>query len=132
MSDGPEEKLRVDKWLWFARFFRTRTLAATAVSAGHLRINRQPVRKPGHIVRVGDVLTFAQGSIVRVIRIDSLADKRGNATIAQTLYTDLDPPQPRAAREPEPMFAERESGTGRPTKKERRQTDLLKGDIMDG
>ena len=128
MSGEVTEKLRIDKWLWFARFFKTRTLASGMVAAGHMRINSQPVKKPGHTVKPGDVLTFPQGPHIRVIEIISLAERRGSATIAQELYRDLDPPQPRP-RKTDPETAAREKGSGRPTKKERRETDRLKNDL---
>ncbi|WGV17729.1 RNA-binding S4 domain-containing protein [Fuscovulum ytuae] len=82
--------MRVDKWLWQARFFKTRALAADLAESGHLRINGQPTRKPGAGVGAGDVLTFPQGTRIRVIRILALGERRGPATEAQTLYLDLD------------------------------------------
>ena len=85
--------LRVDKWLWQARFFKTRALAAELAESGHLRINGQPTRKPGHAVAAGDVLTFAQGNRIRVVRVTALGYRRGPAVEAQTLYDDLDAPK---------------------------------------
>lgn len=82
--------LRVDKWLWQARFFKTRALAADLAESGHLRINGQPTRKPGAGVGEGDVLTFPQGSRIRVIKILALGVRRGPAPEAQMLYLDLD------------------------------------------
>lgn len=82
--------LRVDKWLWQARFFKTRALAAELAESGHLRINGQPTRKPGAAVGEGDVLTFPQGARIRLIRIQALGLRRGPAPEAQTLYLDLD------------------------------------------
>lgn len=82
--------MRIDKWLWQARFFKTRTLAASVVEAGHLRLNGMHVAKPAHAVAVGDTLTFAQGSRIRVIRVTCLSLRRGPATEAQALYCDLD------------------------------------------
>lgn len=120
-------KQRLDKWLWHARFFKTRTVAAEVVAAGHCRVNRQPVRKPAQAVAAGDVLTFPQGPHIRVIEIVATAEKRGPAPEAQALYTDLSPPQPRPKQDRPPAFAERGDGAGRPTKKERRETDRLRG-----
>ncbi len=125
MSTEVVEKLRVDKWLWFSRFFKTRTIASAAVSGGHLRVNNQPVRKPGHMVKVGDVLIFPKADYIRVIEILSLAGKRSSASIAITLYSDLDPPQPKP-RSNKLEIATRDKGSGRPTKRERRETDKLK------
>lgn len=117
-------KLRLDKWLWHARFFKTRSLAAAQVAGGAVRINGTPTQKRASSVGPGDVLTFSQGDHVRVIRIEAIGHRRGPAPEAQTLYTDLSPPQPKSKdRQPEnPCF----EGKGRPTKRDRRQLDLSK------
>lgn len=81
--------LRLDKWLWQARFFKTRTLAATVASKGKVRINRMLVTKPHYKVRPGDVLTFAQGQDIRVVRVLALGERRGPAPEARTLYEDI-------------------------------------------
>ena len=125
MTGNGIEKLRVDKWLWYARFFKTRTIASAAVNGGHLRVNDQPIKKPGYMVKIGDVLTFPKGDYIRKIEIKYLAEKRGSASIAIELYDDLDPPQPKP-RKDIMQTAEREKGSGRPTKRERRETDKLK------
>lgn len=83
--------IRVDKWLWQARFFKSRSLAAEMVAAGRLRISGQPVGKPAKSVRAGDVLTFPQAGHVRVVRILALGTRRGPAAEAQSLYEDLAP-----------------------------------------
>ena len=85
-------KLRLDKWLFQARFFKSRGLAAAMITLGHLRINGQPCRKPGHGVAAGDVLTFPQGARIRVVRVMALGVRRGPPDLAQILYDDLDPP----------------------------------------
>ncbi len=127
------EKVRVDKWLWQARFFKTRGLAAGLAGSGRLRINSEHVAKPAQPVRPGDVLTFPQGDRIRVIRIEALGTRRGPAPEARALYTDLDEATagpgsgPRPDPGPSPP-AERETGTGRPTKKERREIDALRRD----
>ncbi len=87
---------RLDRWLWCARFLKTRALAARFAEQGKVRINRQPTGKPHARVRPGDVLTFGLGPAVRVIRVAALGDRRGPAGEARLLYEDLDPP----AREP--------------------------------
>lgn len=87
-----QPRLRLDKWLFHARFFKGRDLAAEVIEAGHLRLNGQHCLKPGHGVGPGDVLTFAQGGRIRVIRILALSERRGPATEAQALYADLDAP----------------------------------------
>ncbi len=95
MSDpAPGGGIRLDKWLWHARFFRTRSLAAAAVSAGGVRVNAQRVTRPGRSVVPGDVLTFVQGTRVRVVRMTAAGLRRGPAAEAAALYDDLDPPGP--------------------------------------
>ncbi|MEW9919487.1 RNA-binding S4 domain-containing protein [Marimonas sp. MJW-29] len=123
MSDV-SEKLRVDKWLWHARFFKTRTLAAGRAKADGVRINGTISHKPSSMVAVGDVLTFAQGDHIRVIQIDALGERRGPAPEAQALYTDLSPPKPKSEdrQTANPKF----DGKGRPTKKDRRSLDISK------
>ena len=85
-----EDRIRIDKWLWQARFFKTRSLAAAVVSSGHLRLNGAKMAKPGHDLRPGDVLTFPQASRIRVVRVLAPGDRRGPAAEAQLLYADLD------------------------------------------
>jgi ribosome-associated heat shock protein Hsp15 len=122
------ETLRLDKWLWHARFARTRSLAAKLVSEARFRINGNPTEKAHHAVRPGDVLTFPLGPHIRVIKILALGLRRGPAPEARTLYEDLDPPQPKPSVPQESPVAQREDGAGRPTKRERRQTDRLRSD----
>lgn len=126
-----DASLRIDKWLWQARFFKSRTLAAKFVNGGTLRLNGVKIAKAHHVIRVGDVLTFPLGPHIRLIKIEQLGTRRGPATEARTLYEDLDPPQPKP-KEDKPLTAaaaKREKGAGRPTKRERRETDKLRGGI---
>lgn len=83
--------MRADKWLWHARFFKTRGLAATMISAGRLRINGQRARRPSAMVRADDVLTFVQAGHVRIVRVQALSARRGPASEARDLYADLAP-----------------------------------------
>lgn len=85
-------KLRLDKWLWQARFFKSRGLAAEIIEAGSVRVNGTRVTRPGRDIGEGDTLTFPQGQRIRVVRITALGARRGPATEAQGLYVDLDPP----------------------------------------
>lgn len=110
MSDAG---LRLDKWLWHARFVKTRSLATRLCQDGRIRINRQVAAKPATLVRAGDVLTFPLNGHVRVIRIVSMSERRGPAPEARRLYEDLAVPEPKPA-------AERDVGQGRPTKADRR------------
>lgn len=125
MSDG----LRADKWLWFARMFKTRSLASGLCQSGQLRVNGVIVRKAHHLLKPGDVLTFPKAGYIRVIRVTALAQRRGPAPEAQALYEDLDPPAPeKRLDDARPLaVAERERGSGRPTKADRRATERLRG-----
>lgn len=114
MADQPKERL--DKWLWQARFFKTRSLASRIITAGKVRVDGTPVSKPARMVGPGDVLTFSQSNRVRVVKITALTTRRGPASEAQTLYDDMSPPpEPRDNTGPK-----REPG-GRPTKRDRRR-----------
>ena len=126
---------RVDKWLWYARFFKTRALAARVVTSGKVRVTSDGkatdrVTKPAQTVRPGDVLTFPQGPHIRVVKVLDAGTRRGPAPEAAGLYEDLAPPAPRAASAPdEPREAAdgaRDQGAGRPTKRERRAIDRFK------
>ena len=116
----------MDKWLWFARFFKSRTLAAEMVTLGRVRLNGERCTKASQNVRSGDVLTFAVGDHVRVVKVVAGGVRRGPAPEARMLYEDLTPaPTPQTI---EPKAPSRERGTGRPTKKDRRATDRLMRD----
>lgn len=88
MTEKPE-RLRLDKFLWQARFFKTRILAAEIVTARKVRVNGVKVDKPAHPVRVGDGLVFVQGREIRVVRVTALPNRRGPASEAQSMYVDL-------------------------------------------
>ena len=94
MSDEAEtaETLRVDKWLWHARFLKSRGLASKLVSNGMMRINGERYTKPGKTVRPDDVLTFTLQDRIRIVRIIALGERRGPAPEAQALYEDMSPP----------------------------------------
>jgi ribosome-associated heat shock protein Hsp15 len=111
-------KQRLDKWLWHARFFKTRTLAAKVVTGGHVRVNTSKTAKASHAIGPGDVLTFPQGRDIRVVRIVALGERRGPAPEAQTLYDDLSEVKDNVPAAP------RYEGQGRPTKRDRRKLDL--------
>ena len=127
-----ETSLRLDKWLWYARFFKTRALATKAIAGGRFRLDGEVMSKPHRVAQPGQVLTFMQGDRVRVIRIVVLGSRRGPATEAVTLYEDLSPEAPKrasGAKLSDPAFESRERGTGRPTKRDRRATQNLKSDL---
>jgi ribosome-associated heat shock protein Hsp15 len=118
------EVVRVDKWLWAARLFKTRTLAAAACHGGKVDVNHQAA-KPSRLLRAGDTVQVTVERGRRVVRVAALADRRGPATAARTLYDDLTPPAPPRIRAGRPAY--RAPGTGRPTKSERRAIDRLRG-----
>jgi ribosome-associated heat shock protein Hsp15 len=102
---------------------KTRTLATGLVSGGHVRLNNTRISRPSHSVRPGDVLTLGLRGRVVVLRIEAIGDRRGPAPEAAALYTDLSPPAPpRDLRPP----IQREPGTGRPTKRDRRRLEAWK------
>ena len=123
MSDG--QSVRLDKWLWAARVFKTRSLAADACDGGKVDVNVQSA-KPAKALRPGDLVrvTLPQGRR-RILKVAVLDDRRGSAAVARALYADLTPPEP-----PRPRWGAlpaRVPGAGRPTKRERRAIDRLRG-----
>ncbi len=121
-------KLRLDKWLWQARFFKSRSLAAVQCRTKKVRINGQHAKKASSSVSVGDVLTFPKAGDVRVVEIVALGGRRGPAPEAALLYKDLTPPKESASTDAEkPANPSRERDMGRPTKTDRRALDRLLG-----
>jgi ribosome-associated heat shock protein Hsp15 len=118
-------RLRIDKWLWFARVVKTRSAAAKLCEDGSVRLNGAKVDQAHKPVRPGDVLTVALPGRVKVLKVVSLAERRGPYSEAQHIYEDLSPEPPRF--DPPSPIIERDAGSGRPTKSERRETDRLKG-----
>ena len=115
---------RLDKWLWFARVAKTRTLASSFVTAGKVRVNRIKVEKPSASVKVGDVITIAAHSRVRVLRVLAAGERRGPAPEAALLFEDLTPrPQPNALNVGQPQVHH----GGRPAKKDRRDFEAARG-----
>lgn len=122
------ESIRIDKWLWAARFFKTRSLATQEVSKGHVQIAQRDV-KPSFEIRAGITLTVWQGQVKRTLLVKAISDKRGSAPVAQQLFEET--PESIQARlqlaeykrlHTEPALA---MSHGRPTKRDRR--DLQKG-----
>jgi ribosome-associated heat shock protein Hsp15 len=117
---------RVDKWLWFARFFKSRSLASRLCKGHKLRINRRIIDKSSATTKVGDILTFPQGNGIRTVRVLDPGVRRGPASEAQLLYEDLTPPPPvRDESDQKPAPTGRPRGAGRPTKSDRRALDRL-------
>jgi len=119
------DRQRIDKWLWHARVVRTRSAAAALVVGGLVRVNNERVKQPSHLVRPSDVITIALDRSVRILKVTGYAERRGSATVARGLFEDLTPlPEPQAK---DPSSGARDDGTGRPTKRERRDIDRLRG-----
>ncbi|MGO1637448.1 RNA-binding S4 domain-containing protein [Ancrocorticia populi] len=117
------DSVRIDVWLWSVRQCKTRSLATAECKAGHVRINGEPI-KPASPVKVGDEVRYRFEGFDRILRVTKLLKKRVGAPVAATCYEDLTPVRPRVAM---PPVLRREPGTGRPTKKERRELDRLLG-----
>ncbi len=134
LASGPPQ--RIDKWLWYARFFKTRSLSTKFVGSGAIRVSRTNqhqtedhsvrIDKPGTLIKPGDVLSFILHDHLKVIQVIDGGTRRGPAPEAQTLYEDLSPPPPEKNKNPKPSFAVRQSGSGRPSKKERRALNALR------
>ena len=120
--------IRLDKWLWYARFLKSRTLASHLCVDGRVRINRKRINKAHSPIKIGDILTFPQAKRIRVVRVVSLGVRRGPASEAATLYEDLEPPETQAHTQ---LIVEalglRDPGKGRHTKYDRRALERLKG-----
>jgi ribosome-associated heat shock protein Hsp15 len=116
--------LRVDKWLWAARVFKSRSLASDACAGGKVDVNDEAV-KPAKALRAGDMVRVTVGpGRRRTLKVVALSDRRGSATNARALYEDLTPPEPPRAPRAVPIL--RAPGAGRPTKRERRDIDRLR------
>lgn len=127
MESTAQEAVRIDKWLCAARFYKTRSLAADACDGGKVEVNGHAA-KPHKLVRVNDKLSFTHPSGPKEITVLGLSERRGPAPEARLLYEDHSPPPP--PREERHFFAPpplRPIGLGRPTKRERRETERLRG-----
>ncbi len=120
------ERQRIDKWLFFARVVKSRSLAAKLVSSGSVRFNKDKIDQPSQGVKPGDVLTITLDRRILVYKVLSAGTRRGPAEEAQTLYEDMSPPPPpKDHLNRLDGLPKRDSGSGRPTKRERRQVDRL-------
>ncbi|MGU3576944.1 RNA-binding S4 domain-containing protein [Brucellaceae bacterium C25G] len=123
------EKQRIDKWLFFARVVKSRSLAAKLAAGGHVRVNGQKIDQASYGVKQNDDLTITLERKVLIYKVLLLGERRGPAPEAQLLYQDLSPPMP---AKDDVMYVHsglRDAGSGRPTKKERRLTDKLLPDF---
>lgn len=127
-SENAPTGIRVDRWLWFARFFKSRSMATKLVQSGKLRVNSAVMSKASTMVKPDDVLTFPQAKEIRVVRILAIGTRRGPASEASTLYEDLAPITAKS-QTVDPLAAmapKRDAGTGRPTKADRRAINKLR------
>lgn len=119
---------RIDQWLFFTRLIKSRSLAGRLVTSGKIRVNKEKISKPALSVQEGDVITAVINHRLLVVRVEALGTRRGPASEAQTLYSDLTP-KPKS-RDKGSLYTgispSRPKGMGRPTKKDRRQLDSLK------
>ena len=129
--EEPRETIRIDRWLWFARFFKTRALATKLVSRGHVRVNSTKISKPAFQVGPGDTLTFPKEKQIYVVRIIGAATRRGPAPEAQALYEDLTPKKEPQAFEKKPFSSTKNDAKGRPTKRDRRKLMAERRDMLD-
>ncbi|MFO7562758.1 MAG: RNA-binding S4 domain-containing protein [Enhygromyxa sp.] len=125
MTDAPStEAVRIDKWLWAARMFKTRSAASSACTAGHVKIDGESV-KASKTVKPGDHIDVLTPGGARKLEVVALGDRRGPASVAQTLYLDHTPPPP--PKEERVLEGLRDPGAGRPTKKQLRELRKLRG-----
>ncbi|MFE5208289.1 RNA-binding S4 domain-containing protein [Streptomyces sp. NPDC056600] len=122
--DGMSESVRVDVWIWSVRLVKTRSLAAAACRGGHVRVNGERV-KPAHALKTGDEVRIRQEGRERVAVVKELIRKRVGAPVAADCYVDNSPPPP--PREAVAPAGIRDRGAGRPTKRDRREMDRLRG-----
>jgi len=127
-GEVPLHKERLDRFLFFSRAVKSRTLAQKIIEAGAIRVNSEKTDRTDYKVGAGDVLTMSLHGRILVWRILDPGTRRGPASEAQGLYEDISPPMPpKAERSPyDAAIAERPLGSGRPTKRERRETDRLR------
>jgi ribosome-associated heat shock protein Hsp15 len=119
-----EGSVRVDSWIWSVRLTKTRSLAASACRAGHVRVNGERV-KPAHAVRPGDEVRLRHAGRDRIVVVSRIVRKRVGAGVAAECFVDNSPPPP--PREQTVPVALRDRGTGRPTKRDRREMERLRG-----
>ncbi len=119
------EKIRLDTWLWYARFYKSRSLASKAILGGKLRVNSNKIIKPASKLKIDDVLTINHENMVRIIQVQSIGARRGPASEAQTLYNDLSAGVTAASKIKDVSEKSKKDTNKRPTKKDRRILDKI-------
>jgi ribosome-associated heat shock protein Hsp15 len=128
-NNNPQGRVRIDKWLWAARFFKTRSLAADAISAGKIEVNGERV-KPAKMLQAGDEVNVRLGPYLHVVKVRALSERRGPASVAATLYEETADSLAARAKLAEQLrmapaaFIYEEKG--RPTKRDRREIDRFR------
>ena len=118
---------RIDKWLWHARFFKTRSIAQKQVTTGKIRVDSEKISSPSRKVSAGNVLTITRERDIKVIEISAIADRRGPYSAAQLLYKDLSPPKlEKQKQEQTRENMSRIQSEGRPSKHQRKQIMAMK------
>ena len=119
------EKIRLDTWLWYARFYKSRSLSSKAILSGKLRVNSNKIIKPASKVRINDILTISHVNMVRIIQVQSIGARRGPASEAQKLYKDLSEDATGASNIKYVSEKPKKDTNKRPTKKDRRILDKI-------
>jgi ribosome-associated heat shock protein Hsp15 len=119
------EKIRLDTWLWYARFYKSRSLSSKAILSGKLRINSNKITKPATKVKTNDVLTLNYVNEIRLIQVQSLGSRRGPASEAQSLYIDLTEDRIGSSNVKSKIEKSKKDSNKRPTKKDRRLLDKI-------
>ena len=119
------EKIRLDTWLWYARFYKSRSLSSKAILSGKLRVNSNRIIKPASKVKINDVLTINHVNMVRIIQVQILGARRGPASEAQKLYNDLSENKTGAPNKKKVSEKFKKDTNKRPTKKDRRILDKI-------
>lgn len=125
MTDHAFSKLRIDKWLWYARVLKTRSLASKFVQSGHVRVNRDKITSANHGLKTDDVLTISISNHIRILKVIKLGQRRGPASEAALLYEDLTPAPVKTDKTA--LDTKTPSPERRPDKHERRKIDAFKG-----
>ena len=119
------DKIRLDTWLWYARFYKSRSLSSKAILSGKLRLNSNKIIKPASKVKINDVLTINHINMVRIVQVQSLGSRRGPASEAQKLYNDLSGDMIEASKIKSVSEKSKKETNKRPTKKDRRILDKI-------
>lgn len=118
---------RIDKWLWHARFFKTRSLAQKQITSGKIRVDKDKISSASRLVKPGNVLTITLERDIRIIEIVDIGERRGPFSEAQLLYNDLSPPKPEKKKEEDKaQYMSRIESSGRPTKHQRKKILAMK------